>query len=149
MLVYHARQCDTTLDNVPPKQKLYASTGGGAAAAVTTAAIFPHDEGGRANILPGALTGSLTGFFGHKLYDRFMERPQRAHDESKQQPTIWQSLTESRMFPMKKLSNEEYANMMREKLVRVDAEIAIIDEDIAQLIETKSKESSELPQGKS
>lgn len=34
---------------------------------------------------------------------------------------------------MKKLTDEEYENILEEKLLRLEAEVAIIDEDIAAL----------------
>ena len=43
----------------------------------------------------------------------------------------------SRWSPMKVLSDAEYEDMLREKLLRVSAEIALVDENIAAL---KAKE---------
>ena len=34
---------------------------------------------------------------------------------------------------MKRLSNEEYGNMLREKLLRIDAEIALVDDEVERL----------------
>lgn len=39
----------------------------------------------------------------------------------------------SKLSPMKVLSDKEYENMLREKLLRVNAEIALIDESIEAL----------------
>ena len=35
--------------------------------------------------------------------------------------------------PVTKLSDEQYENMLKEKLVRIEAEIALIDDDVARL----------------
>ena len=41
--------------------------------------------------------------------------------------------------PMKVLTDEEYESMLREKLLRVDAEIAIVDEDLGKLREEEEE----------
>lgn len=42
-------------------------------------------------------------------------------------------MADSKYSPMKVLSDEEYEKILREKLVRVDAEIALVDEDIKKM----------------
>lgn len=44
---------------------------------------------------------------------------------------------------MKVLSDEEYENMLREKLLRVNAEIALVDESIERLRVEQLKSSAE------
>ena len=44
--------------------------------------------------------------------------------------SFWQRVADSKYSPMKILSDEEYEKVLREKLVRVEAEIALIDENI-------------------
>ena len=41
--------------------------------------------------------------------------------------------------PMKSLSDKEYEDLLREKLLRVDAEIAVLDDQIAGLRATKDQ----------
>lgn len=48
----------------------------------------------------------------------------------------------SKFSPLKKLSDEDYVNMMDEKILRVDADIALIDERIAQLKAGEAKLNS-------
>lgn len=43
------------------------------------------------------------------------------------------SIFESKWSPLKKLTDEEYVDMMDEKILRIDAEIALIEEKIAEL----------------
>ncbi|KAL8788043.1 MAG: hypothetical protein Q9195_007509 [Heterodermia aff. obscurata] len=51
-------------------------------------------------------------------------------DNQLERKSIWQRTAGGKYSPMKVLSDEEYEKVLREKLVRVEAEIALIDEDI-------------------
>lgn len=57
--------------------------------------------------------------------------------------TIWRRVADSKWSPMKVLSDEEYENMLREKLLRVNAEIALVDESIERLRVEHQKSSAE------
>lgn len=60
------------------------------------------------------------------------------NNESKpKEKTSW---LDSKWSPMKRLSDKDYEEKLEEKILRLDAEIAIIDENIASL-----KASKELP----
>lgn len=48
-------------------------------------------------------------------------------------PSFWHSLASRKYSPMKVLSDAEYEAMLREKLLRVDADIALVEEKIARL----------------
>lgn len=53
---------------------------------------------------------------------------------------------------MKKLTDQEYENILEEKLLRLDAEIAIIDDNIAVLkaeIKGQAKSTNESPEASS
>ncbi|KAJ4423929.1 hypothetical protein N0V82_001357 [Gnomoniopsis sp. IMI 355080] len=64
------------------------------------------------------------------------------------------SWLDSKWSPMKKLTDKEYENILEEKLLRLDAEIAIIDDDVAALKakmeeqKTPTKETPEMPPSK-
>jgi hypothetical protein len=45
--------------------------------------------------------------------------------------------------PLQKLSDEEYVSMMQEKILRVDADIALIDDRIAKLREEQQEKGGE------
>lgn len=45
------------------------------------------------------------------------------------------SIFSSRWSPLKKLTDDEYRHVMSEKMLKLDAEIALIDEKIAELRE--------------
>ena len=48
-----------------------------------------------------------------------------------------QRLWDSEWIPIRKIPDEEYIGMLNEKLIRVDAEIAVIDENICKLRESQ------------
>ena len=50
-------------------------------------------------------------------------------------PSVWHKIADMKWTPVEVLSDERYEQMLKEKLLRVDAEIAIIDEDIQKLKE--------------
>ncbi|KAL8661571.1 MAG: hypothetical protein Q9202_005457 [Teloschistes flavicans] len=116
------------------------------------------ETGGRKNIIPGIIMFSLFGFAGQHIYNALDARqgspvavkdarptelssvttPQSNQvsvastnpNKSLDQP-IWRRALNSSWSPMKVLSDEEYEKLLRKKLLRVDAEIAILDENIA------------------
>lgn len=47
----------------------------------------------------------------------------------------------SRWSPLKKLTDEEYTDMMSEKMLRIDADIALIDDRIAELRKQAQEEA--------
>ena len=52
-------------------------------------------------------------------------------------------MADSKYSPMKVMSDEEYEKVLREKLVRVDAEIALVDEDIKKMRSQAGHKQSE------
>ena len=52
---------------------------------------------------------------------------------AKPRKPMLERLANSRWSPVKILSDEEYENMLQEKLLRVEAEIAVLDEHIENL----------------
>ena len=51
-------------------------------------------------------------------------------------------ITEKKWSPIKPLTDEEYENMLREKLLRVDAELAILDDDIEKVKREQDSKST-------
>lgn len=51
--------------------------------------------------------------------------------------TIVQRIVDSKWVPLRSLSDEEYRHMLSEKLLGIEAEIAIIDEKILELEKLK------------
>jgi hypothetical protein len=81
--------------------------------------------GGPRNILPGVFMFTLLGGGGQALVNLY-----HTTDFSLKER---RSIFESKWSPLKKLSDEEYVDMMDEKILRIDAEIALIEEKIAEL----------------
>lgn len=84
---------------------------------------------------------SIFGATGQALYnladDRMTESAELTHDLK---PTSWMS---SKWSPMKVLSDREYETMLREKLLSVTAQIALVDESI-EVLEKKVGEEEAL-----
>lgn len=65
---------------------------------------------------------------------RHTNERQLAHDDNRTpRKSFWQRVADSKYSPMKVLSDKDYEKVLKEKLIRVEAEIALIDEDIAKL----------------
>lgn len=92
---------------------------------------------GRGNIIPGVLVLGSSGYAGARLYHWFEARSWTKQNstpsESDVNSTVWDRLMSSKWSLMKSISDEEYCDRLNEQLLRVDAEIAILDEDIETL----------------
>lgn len=55
-------------------------------------------------------------------------------------PGFW-----SRINPLRQLTDDEYLEMMREKILKLDVEIALIDDRIAELRALEHKQQQETP----
>lgn len=53
-----------------------------------------------------------------------------AFTENAERQGFWHRVAEKRWTPISTLSDEKYQDILREKVVRVEAEIAILDEDL-------------------
>ncbi|KAL8818692.1 MAG: hypothetical protein Q9223_002729 [Gallowayella weberi] len=132
----------------PPKDRIYPSTLAGGITGGTIGGLLR----GRANIIPGLIMFSLFGFTGQHLYNALDVRHQNlpaspasrnnVSDDATNVPSNsikpveprWKRILNSKWSPMKVLSDEEYENLLREKLVRVEAELAMVDEDIEKVM---------------
>ncbi|KAI0381010.1 hypothetical protein F5Y04DRAFT_89772 [Hypomontagnella monticulosa] len=79
---------------------------------------------GPRNIIPGILFFGTVGATGQYVSQRFKSKSQ---DDSKS------SWLDSKWVPLKRLTDREYEEKLEEKILRIDAEISIIDENIASL----------------
>lgn len=75
---------------------------------------------------------SLLGAAGQALYDRADTEVSKAVESAPAKKSSW---LDSRWSPMRRLSGDEYETMLREKLLVVEADIALIDENIKALRE--------------
>ncbi|KAI5928717.1 hypothetical protein F4810DRAFT_20878 [Camillea tinctor] len=114
-------------ENLNPSDFIKA---GGAAGGVT--GIVAGILRGRSFILPGMVVfgtlGAGSSFFAQKLK---INEPKTS--------TSW---LDSKWSPMKRLTDKEYEEKLAEKLLRLDAEIAIIDENIESLKASRQDSSS-------
>lgn len=81
---------------------------------------------------------SIFGLLGQTIYNsmdaQHTQELQLADTEGqKVDSRFWRRVADSKWSPMKALSDEEYENMLREKLLRVNAEIALLDESVEKL----------------
>ena len=90
---------------------------------------------------------SLFGFGGQHAYEWLdarrtgkarEEREMKEKGESKE--TFMQRLGKSKWSPMRTLSDEEYEEMMRERILKVDVEIALLKDRIEALKKEKEME---------
>jgi len=123
-----------------PSDKTKASTVAGG-----VAGTFGGMLRGPRNVIPAALVFSLLGAGGQAIANWRAVRA--ANAAPKPESTFW-----SRWNPIKQLSDQDYVNLLEEKLLRVEVDIALIDDRIKELRESESKsrekkEDSELTEG--
>jgi hypothetical protein len=78
----------------------------------------------------------VVGFLGQKGFNILDSRHTESltsPEASIQKAPFWQRAMQSKYSPMKQLSDEEYKKFLEDKLLRVDTEIAVIDDNIASL----------------
>ncbi|KAF4337376.1 hypothetical protein FBEOM_8760 [Fusarium beomiforme] len=80
---------------------------------------------GPKNILPAMFVWTTVGAGGQMIANRMAARKPKVDDENE---SFW-----TRWSPLKKLTDQEYRDMMSEKMLRIDADIALIDDRIAEL----------------
>ncbi|KAL2037490.1 hypothetical protein N7G274_009771 [Stereocaulon virgatum] len=94
---------------------------------------------GRRNIIPGTMMFALFGFMGQTVYNKLDARHtqqvavEMASLKEIKTKDVWNSIAEMKWMPMRALSDEEYGNMLRERLLRVEADIALVDEEMERL----------------
>ncbi|KAI4120880.1 MAG: hypothetical protein LQ338_006705 [Usnochroma carphineum] len=133
--------------STPPQERVLPSTLAGSFTGGTIGGLLR----GRSNIIPGIIMFSLFGFAGQHAYNALDARQASnaiaapsdiaAQTTADQQP-LWKRTLNSRYSPMKVLSDEQYEDLLKEKLVRVDAEIAIVDEEIGKARARAASEKS-------
>lgn len=98
---------------------------------------------GRANILPGVIMFSIFGSAGQWLYNGASGSSSVDVGPKK---NFWERVGERSWSPMKVLSNEDYAAMLKERQLKIDVEIAVIDDKLAELRkEIEQREQVPLP----
>lgn len=94
--------------------------------------------GGR--LVPGAIIFSLLGFCGQSAFNKLDAwQLENAHKVSK---PIAQRIAESKWVPLRHLSDAEYRGILSEKLLSIEAEIALVDEKIEELEKSRPASTS-------
>ncbi|KAL8916365.1 MAG: hypothetical protein Q9208_008555 [Pyrenodesmia sp. 3 TL-2023] len=138
----------------PPHERILPSTLAGAFTGGSIGGVIR----GRANVIPGMIMFSLFGYAGQHAYN-YLDRtqpwnntvvlakntdPSAVYDkmniETPEKQPLWKRVLNSKYSPMKVLSDKQYEGLLREKLVGVEAEIAMVDEKI---INAKAKATAE------
>ena len=143
----------TYYPNKSPKDRLKASTFAGG---ITGGAIGGLIRGPR-NIIPGTIMFTLFGYLGQTAYNTLDERHSKqvateieaaAEDKQKVAKNWLERVADMKWSPLTRLSEEDYGNILKEKLLRVEAEIALLDEEVERLKgeERRMKESQKGPQ---
>jgi hypothetical protein len=94
---------------------------------------------------------SLLGYLGQSSWNLVEKwRLERANTSTK---PILQRIVDSKWVPLRSLSDDDFKNILSEKLLSIDAEIAILDEKIQDLQKEKKGENrdsrSQVPQTRS
>ncbi|KAM0513407.1 hypothetical protein ACHAPE_007871 [Trichoderma viride] len=115
-----------------PVDKTIASTVGGSAAGAVAGLIR-----GPGKILPAMVMWGVLGAGGQMAANGLSNRKPKVKDEN-------DSWFRSKWSPLKKLTDQEYVDMMEEKILRVEADIALIDDRITELkpIDQKTKDEN-------
>lgn len=79
---------------------------------------------------------SLVGATGQAIVNSTQGTPGEVKQEKK-------SIFQSSWSPLKKLSDDEYRHMLDEKMLKIDVEIALIDDKIAELRASKAAEAEQ------
>lgn len=75
---------------------------------------------------------SLVAFSGQSLYDS-LDQGRPNETDSPPGDTLLHKFAKSRFSPVQTLSTDEYRTMLQEKDIRIEAEIAILDDRIGAL----------------
>ncbi|OOQ84918.1 hypothetical protein PEBR_28261 [Penicillium brasilianum] len=118
-------------DNASPQERAFVSAlCGGISGGVVTRVM-----GGR--LVPGLVIFSLLGYGGQSAFN-YVDKWQMERAQSPSKPFL-QRMAESKYIPLRHLSDEEYRGMLSEKLLSIEAEIALLDEKIEDLEKTRPK----------
>ncbi|TVY84227.1 hypothetical protein LSUE1_G000540 [Lachnellula suecica] len=122
-------------DRVTPRDEISASAIAGGLGGIADGLLKGRTflvRAGRVNTFPAVVMFSLLGAAGQAAHNRNTTRNADLSQTTpaKSEPFSWMN---SKWSPMKVLSDVEYEKMLQEKLLRVNAEIAMIDDNIAAL----------------
>ena len=128
---------------------MYASTIAGGITGGTIGGLLR----GRKNVLPATLLFTVFGYAGQSIYNgldaRHSEQVAVATAEAtgdaevKRTQGFWQKVAGMKWSPMVSLTEDEYARLLKEKCLAVEAEIALVREQVTTLKEQRKIMSEE------
>lgn len=83
---------------------------------------------------------AFAGFAGQTIHNRWTANPS-APQTDKPKRGFWESMTS--LGVVTHLTDEQYADMLKERLLKVNVEIAVLDDKIAALKKDQASEPSE------
>jgi len=112
-----------------------------------TIMLSSHRLGGRNNIVPGAIVGSISGGAGQWSYNMYQQRKQQiaAQPRAKPENSLFYRLLSSPYSPIRRLSDQDWEEIIGDKMLKVDVEIALIDDQIAALKKEQRENDPEAP----
>lgn len=113
--------------DLSPSDFIKASTIAGGITGGLSALVFR----GRSNYLPATFMFSLFGYAGQTAYNSYLTRGSQTELEPK--VGFWKRMSEKAWSPVTVMSDDEYAELLRKKMMRVDVEILILDDRIEAL----------------
>ncbi|KAI9051589.1 hypothetical protein LZ554_004633 [Drepanopeziza brunnea f. sp. 'monogermtubi'] len=123
-------------EKVTPNEKVSASAIAGSIAGTAGGLLR-----GRKNVIPGAVMFAIFGAAGQALYN--MADARNSELALAPERDLKDSWLNSKWSPMKVLSDAEYEKMLQEKLLRINAQIALVDENIEALRSEEREMSAE------
>ncbi|KAJ5894653.1 hypothetical protein N7495_006344 [Penicillium taxi] len=122
-------------DDASLQERKYASAvSGGISGGLVTRLM-----GGR--LVPGLVIFSIVGYCGQSAFNR-VDAWQMARSQKPTQP-LFQRMANSKWIPLRHLSDEDYREILSEKLLSVEVEISLLDEKIEGLEKAHSTGLSE------
>lgn len=76
---------------------------------------------------------SIFGFAGQALYNSYDKSAQPVSPDAPPQRNFLQRLADRKWTPFTVLTDAEYEDMLKEKLLRIEAELSVVDDRIAEL----------------
>jgi hypothetical protein len=93
--------------------------------------------------VPGVVIFSLLGYCGQSAFNK-VDTWQMEKTQNPGKP-IFQRMAESKWIPLRHLSDEDYRDILSEKLLSIEAEIALLDEKIEELEKTRLPNTPKTP----
>jgi hypothetical protein len=94
--------------------------------------------------------GSISGAAGQWSYNMYQKRKERIASSShiKTESSLIDRMLTSPYSPVRKISDEDWEKMIDDKVLKVDVEIALIDDQIAALRQEQREKDAETPDSK-